>query len=313
MTAALADHPAPGAPISMSQPRSPWRESWQRLCQKRLTRCCLAIVGLYMIAAGAAFTPLMDTAITRVAGESYQMPSLAQPALWLGTDILGRSVFWRLLYGARVALTLAVLSSVVSIAVGTTLGVLAGYVGGWVDNVVIWLFSTVNSVPWILLAMTLAYALKGEPILGLEISPLAVVVMSLGLTSWVGLCRLIRAEVMKLRDLEYVTAAKACGVGPMRILTRHLLPNVFHLVIITFSLMAVDFVQAEVALAFLGLGISDRPSWGRMIDDAKSELLRGVWWQLAGATFAIFLLCLALNLLGDALRDALDPRLRERN
>jgi len=149
------------------------------------------------------------------------------------------------------------------------------------------------------------YALKG-----LELDQLLMIILALGLTDWVTICRLIRGEVLKHRDRDYVQAARAAGVGTPRILFRHILPNVFHLVIITFSLGAVGYVQAEVVLTFLGLGITSRPSWGRMIDDAKLELLRGVWWQAVAATVAIGILCLALNILGDALRDALDPRLR---
>ena len=113
------------------------------------------------------------------------------------------------------------------------------------------------------------------------------------------------------RERDYVVAARAVGLGDARILFRHVLPNVFHLVIIDFTLNMVAFIQAEVVLSFLGLGIVDQPSWGRAIDEGRLELMRGVWWQVAGATLLIFVLSLALNLLGDALRDALDPRLRD--
>ena len=132
----------------------------------------------------------------------------------------------------------------------------------------------------------------------------------MGLTSWVGLCRFIRGETLKLRERDYVVAARAVGVGDGNILFRHILPNVSHLIIIDFSLGLGAFVQAEVILSFLGLGVTDQPSWGRMIDDAKLELLKGVWWQMTAATVAIFIFSLAVNVVGDALRDALDPRLR---
>jgi peptide/nickel transport system permease protein len=248
-------------------------------------------------------------------GDSYDEPTLARgPALWLGTDIGGRSVLYRLLYGTRIALTVAILSSVLTIVIGTVLGIVAGYFGGWIDSVIIWLFSTVSSVPDILLMTALAYAVKERAVTfhGQEykLTGIPTIVIALGFTSWVGLCRLMRGEVLKHRDRDYVAAARAVGVGTPRVLFRHILPNVFHLIIITFTLGIVGFIQYEVVLSFLGLGITDRPSWGRMIDDAKLELMRGVWWQLAAATFAIFLLSLALGMLGDELRDALDPRLR---
>ena len=122
--------------------------------------------------------------------------------------------------------------------------------------------------------------------------------------------RLIRSGVLVVRNQEFVPGAIVCGASHPHIMVRHILPNVFHLVIIDFSLGVGGFVQAEVILSFLGLGVTDQPSWGRMIDDAKLELLKGVWWQMAAATVAIFIFSLAVNILGDALRDALDPRLR---
>ena len=140
-----------------------------------------------------------------------------------------------------------------------------------------------------------------------------IVILSLGFTDWVSLCRLIRGEVIKLRDSDMVTAARAIGLTEPRILFRHIVPNVSHLIIITFTLGAIGYLQVEVVLAFLGLGVTSKPSWGRMIDDAKVSLLRGVWWEVTAATAAIFVICMALTLLGDALRDALDPKIRGRS
>jgi peptide/nickel transport system permease protein len=132
----------------------------------------------------------------------------------------------------------------------------------------------------------------------------------MGLTSWVGICRLIRGEIIKRKESEYVLAARATGCSNRRIIFRHLLPNVFHIIIINLSLRFVGFIHAEVILSFLGLGETDKPSWGAMIDSARAELARDVWWEMTAATAAIFLLSLALNLFGDALRDCLDPKLR---
>jgi peptide/nickel transport system permease protein len=136
------------------------------------------------------------------------------------------------------------------------------------------------------------------------------VYLALGLTTWVSLCRLIRGEFIKHKEREYVMAARALGAGHFRIIFRHILPNVLHIVIINFSLRFVFAIQAEVILSYLGIGVQDMPSWGIMINDAKVELARGVWWQLAGATGAMFIIVLAFNVFGDALRDALDPKLR---
>lgn len=292
------------------RPRTLWRDAWARLRRNRLALVCLAVVGAYVLAALLSFTPPVQRAAAEMRYDSYELPSWRSVGLWLGADHLGRSVLWRLVYGTRIALAVAISACLISIFVGTSLGLIAGYFGRWMDSLVIWLFSTVNSVPAILLMIALAYALQSFETLKDRLSGMPIVVLSLGLTGWVGLCRLIRGEVMRHRERDYVTAARAAGAGHVRIMFRHILPNVFHLVIIDFSLGMVSCVQAEVALAFLGLGITDQPSWGRMIDDAKLELLRGVWWQVAAATGAIFIMCLALNILGDALRDALDPRLR---
>ncbi len=256
----------------------------------------------------------MNNAIEATVGPSSAPPSFQKIALWAGTDFLGRSVLWRLLYGARVALTVAVLAATLSSIIGTTLGLLAGYFGGWVDNLIIWLFSTVSSIPWILLIMALAFVLKGQEVTlfghKFPLTGIPSIVIALGLTSWVGLCRYVRGETFKLREQDYVTTARAVGVRTRGVLFRHILPNVFHLIIIDFSLGLAAFVQAEVVLSFLGLGVTNQPSWGRMIDDAKLELLKGVWWQMAAATVAIFVFSLAVNIVGDAMRDALDPRLR---
>jgi peptide/nickel transport system permease protein len=286
----------------------------------------LVILVLYLLVALIAFTGVLDQRIEAIVGASNVAPALRDaagklsPALWFGTDFLGRSVYWRFLYGARVALTVAILASIITELIGVALGLAAGYFGGWIDNLIIWLFSTVSSVPYILLLMAFAFVLHNQQwapfgLLGIHksftLSGVPTIILALGLTSWVGICRLVRGEVLKLRDQDYVAAARAIGVPTIRMLRRHILPNVFHLVIIDFSLGMGAFVQAEVILSFLGLGVTDQPSWGRMIDDAKLELLKGVWWQLVAATIAIFVFSLVVNILGDALRDSLDPRVRQ--
>jgi len=299
-------------------PRSLWSDAWRKIYHRPSSMICLAIVGLYVVVGLATFLPalqkfvgpnrfldMFDRKITEPVADGYQAPSLKNFDLWLGADIQGFPVIWRLLYGTRVALIITFFASILSLGIGVSLGIIAGYFGGWIDEIITWLFTTVSSIPWILLMIAMVYALKG-----LELDQVFMIILALGLTDWVGICRLIRGEVLKHRDRDYVQAARAAGVSTPRILLKHIFPNVFHLVIITFSLGAVSYVQAEVVLTFLGLGITSRPSWGRMIDDAKLELLRGVWWQAVAATVAIGILCLALNLLGDALRDALDPRLR---
>lgn len=305
----------PMDPAPLGRPRSVWRDAAARLKRSRLAMACAAVVAICLAVGLLGFTPWLSGLLSHSYADSYEPPRLGgSVGLWMGTDIEGRSVLWKVLYGTRVALTAGIIAALMSALLGAALGIIAGYFGGWIDNLVIWLFSTVSSIPWILLMIALAYALKDRELslLGWTFRLVGVptIVLALGLTSWVGLCRIVRGEVLKLRQRDYVTAARAVGLGSGQILWRHILPNTVHLIIIDFTLNLVAFVQAEVVLSFLGLGVTDQPSWGRMIDDAKLEMMRGVWWQMGSATVAIFLLSLALNMLGDALRDALDPRLR---
>jgi ABC-type dipeptide/oligopeptide/nickel transport system permease subunit len=256
--------------------------------------------------------PLID--YNQQVGGEYEPPSWKHP---FGTDYKGRSVLRKTFYGARTSITVAFLASLISIAIGVPLGAIAGYFRGFVDEVIVWLYTTLSSIPYLLLILAFALVLKDKSISmpwphgpTFTLAGIASVYLAMGLTSWVGLCRLIRGETIKHRDREYILAARSYGCGSARIISRHLLPNVFHLVIINFSLQFVGFVQAEVILSFLGLGEKNRPSWGAMIDDARLTLTRGFWWEMAAATLAIFVISLALNVFGDRLRDALDPKLR---
>ncbi len=216
-----------------------------------------------------------------------------------GTDNLGRDVGQRLIQGARIAFQVGVMTALIAIPLGLLLGLLAGYFGGWVDDLVVWLYSTVAAIPGLLFILAIALVV-GKGLTG--------VYLGIGLTTWVGLCRLIRGETLKQREQTYVQAARAMGLGHARILFRHILPNVFHLVIITISLRFPAAVSTEVFLSFLGIGVQGEPSWGVMLGNARLRLWQGMWWELTFVTIAIFAVVLAFNLLGDALRDALDPR-----
>jgi ABC-type dipeptide/oligopeptide/nickel transport system permease subunit len=312
--------PAAVAETEVIDPPAPFRRpsAISVVLSKRSTVVCLVIVGIYVLAGLISLFPFMERASSNVVGTFYQPPSFAKPSLWLGTDIQGRSVLIRTIYGSTFALQITFWTSLISLGLGILLGVSSGYFGGWIDALVTWMFTTVSSIPWILLVIAITFVLQGVVFADGDtfkekFGPLPAIILALGLTDWVGLCRLLRGEVFKHRQADYVQAARAAGASTPRILLRHILPNVFHLVIITFSLAAVGYVQAEVALTFIGIGINDKPSWGRMITDAKQEVLRGVWWQITAATAAIFIICLALNVVGDALRDALDPKLRGRD
>jgi peptide/nickel transport system permease protein len=274
--------------------------------------CFWVIVLYFALAAFVYIAEMTDLSVPIIqwdkqVGESYQPPSEQN---FFGTDIFGQSVLRKTLYGAKISLTVAMCASLISLAIGIPLGAIAGFFGGVIDDIIVWLYSTLSSIPYILLVLAFAVVLRDKTIFGIKLAGISTVYMAIGLTSWVGICRLIRGEIIKRKNAEYVIAARACGTSNLKIIFTHLLPNVYHIIIINFSLRFVGFIHAEVILSFLGLGETTRPSWGAMINDARVELARGVWWQMAAATLAIFFISLALNIFGDALRDSLDPKLR---
>ncbi|MBN1653446.1 MAG: ABC transporter permease [Deltaproteobacteria bacterium] len=221
----------------------------------------------------------------------------------LGTDILGRDVLYLTLKGARVALLIGILTSLIAIPLAVLLGVAAGYFGKRTDDIIFFLLSTLASMPGLLLLIALIIVL-GRGTLS--------VCIALGVTSWVGFCRITRGETMKLRELDYVYAARVLGVSETRIIARHVLPGLVHLIVITFVLTFSGLVLTEAVLSWLGVGVDG--SWGQMIAQAKDEISREpvIWWNITSAGVALFVLLLVLNFVGDAIRDILDPRtLRE--
>jgi peptide/nickel transport system permease protein len=254
---------------------------------------------------------LMRESVETVAGDRTIVrqvyPPLEHPGRHLlGTDKVGQDVFCQTVKSVRTGLIVGGLTTLIAVPFAILFGVLAGFFGGWVDDVVQYLYGTLASVPWVLLAV--AFML----VFGQGLPQLCIV---LGLTGWVSLCRVLRGETLKLREREYVQAALALGVSRFRVIYQHVIPNLMHLVLISVVLRFSGLVLAEAVLSYIGVGVGpDTASWGSMIDQARSELGRDpvVWWGLAGAFVAMFGLVLAANLFGDALRDALDPRLRVR-
>jgi peptide/nickel transport system permease protein len=238
------------------------------------------------------------------AAEFYGGQPLGHPGRHLlGTDILGRDILHQTLKGARIALLIGGLTSLIAIPLALLFGVTAGYYGGRIDDLVFLAISILASIPGLLLLIVLIMVMGRGAVQ---------VCIALGVTSWVGFCRLVRGETLKLRELDYVQAARALGASNRRILLRHVVPNLVHLVVITFVLTFSGLVLSEAILSWLGIGIDG--SWGQMIDQARDELSREpiVWWNLAAAAAALFGLILAVNFVGDAVRDVLDPRtLRE--
>ena len=308
--------------------RSLWADGIRRLRKRTFAMICFGVVLVYFVLAGMIFlNDVLDLDLkafqwNQIVGPSYQAPldsyewtpegqvEVETGKALFGTDFMGQSTLRKTVYGAKTSITVALCASLISLMIGVPLGAIAGYFRGWVDDVIVWFYTTLGTIPYILLVMAFAVVLRDRNILGWEIKGITAVYLAIGLTSWVGICRLIRGEIIKRKESEYVLAARALGCSNSRIIFKHLLPNVFHVIIINFSLRFVSFIHAEVILSFLGLGETDKPSWGGMIDAARTELARNVWWEMAAATVAIFFISLALNIFGDALRDCLDPKLR---
>lgn len=282
------------------------REAWRRVWASGAARACLAVLAVFTLAAlggeaAHAWYAWRDVTPPWQAQDlaaRYLAPGAAH---WLGTDGLGRDVFLRLVQGARIAFQVGVVSSLIAIPIGVLLGCLGGYFGGRTDDFVVWLSTTFAAIPGLLFVLAIAMVV-GQGLLG--------VFLAIGLTTWVGVCRLIRAEVLRQKERGYVRAARALGFSSGRILFRHILPNVIHVALVSFTLRFPAAIGTEVFLSFLGIGAQGQPSWGAMIASARLRLWQGMWWELAAVTAAIFAVVLAFNLLGDRLRDALDPRLR---
>ena len=273
---------------------------------KLSVKLCLAVLALYFAAAvygevqyrvarARDVTPAYNTVNLEA---RYRPPSAEH---WLGTDNLGRPVALRLVQGARIAFHVGIMTSLIAIPLGVLLGLLGGYFGGKVDSVVVWLCATVASMPGLLFILAISLVV-GQGLLGIY--------LGIGLTTWVGVCRTIRAETMKHRDRAYVQAAKVLGYSHARIMFRHILPNVAHIILIQFSIRFPSAVSTEVFISFLGIGVQGEPSWGVMINNARLRLWQGVWWEMTFTTLAIFTLVLVFNHLADYLRDRLDPALR---
>jgi peptide/nickel transport system permease protein len=228
-----------------------------------------------------------------------------------GADRLGRDVLAKAIKGAQISILVGIFAALMATLIGTILGALAGYFGGWIDDGLEWLYNVFTAMPYILLIFALAAVFKSGPLAKTFTNGIAAVVIILGAVGWTSIYRMVRAEYIKHRSREYVRAAEAIGAGHMSRIFGHILPNVSHIVLVQLSLNVVAFIKAEVILSFLGLGVPiDMVSWGTMLSDSQTELVLGYWWQLAAATLFMAVFVTAFALLTDALRDAMDPKLR---
>ncbi len=343
---AVAGDTAAWAPVS----EGVWRAAWRRLRADRVGMVCLAVVAAFLAMILLSALGLLAGSWQREVGVPNAPPAFIGPraaeaagtiaapqgpnadlsevdplaprykewderaamfrtvdaekrqTLPLGADRLGRDVLAKAVKGTEVSVFVGVMAAMVATLIGTLLGALAGFFGGRVGDLLEWLYNVFTSIPGILLIFAFA-AVFGRGI--------GTVVLILGFTGWTGIYRLVRAEFMKHAVRDYVRAAQAIGASAASRMFRHILPNVSHVILVQLSILTVGFIKAEVILSYLGLGVPvDQVSWGTMLAEAQSELLLGHWWQLAAATLFMAVFVTAFSLLTDALRDALDPKLR---
>jgi len=273
---------------------------WTRLARDPWARFGLAVVGVLAVLALLAPWLAPGDAFRGNLAASLRPPS---HTFLLGSDAQGRDVLSRLLYGARLSLAVGFISQSIALTIGVTLGLLAGFYGRWMDSVIMRVADVTLAFPSLLLLIAIAAAVKPS---------LPVVFVVIGLVGWAGMARLVRGQVLLARGLEYVQAARALGASDVRIIARHLLPNVIAPVIVAATLGIGGAIMAEAALSFIGLGAQPpTPSWGAMVAEGR-DLLRVAPWVSIAPGIAIGVAVLGLNLLGDGLRDALDVRAQTR-
>jgi peptide/nickel transport system permease protein len=232
-------------------------------------------------------------------------PQERKATLPFGGDKWGRDVLKKTIKGSETSIFVGLASAALATFLGTVFGAFSGYFGRWVDDAFNWFYSVFSSIPYLLLILAVAAVLQQKGTL--------TIILILGLTGWTGVFRLIRAEYLKHKGREYVQAADAIGASNVRRMFLHIFPNVSHVVLVQLSILVVGFIKSEVILSFLGFGVPvDVVSWGSMLNEAQNELILGKWWQLVAAGTAMALLVTAFSLFTDALRDALDPKLKGR-
>ena len=276
-----------------------WGPVFQSFSGSRLAVLGLVTVGTaYLVALLVPFIAPYEPGITAGLGsDGLLRPSLEHP---FGTDRLARDVLSMVLYGARISLSIGLVAVAISVTIGTVLGAVAGYLGGWSDGVIMRIVDVVMAFPRLVLLIAVV-ALFG--------SSLLLIILVLGLTQWPSTTRLVRGEVLSLRERDFVQAARALGYSRGRIIFRHIVPNVLAPVIVATTLGIGDMIVLEAGLSYLGLGVqANVPSWGAMVAHGQSNML-DAWWLSTFAGLAIVFTVLSFNLVGDGLRDALDPRL----
>ncbi len=296
-----AAHPEP----ARIEGRSPWALAWQRLRRDRVAMVSLAVIVLVVLV--AVFAPVVAAVTGHGPDEQFRETGLTPDGLpvapnsefWLGTDDLGRDILVRIAYGARVSLLVGVVATALTVMIGVVVGLVAGFVGGVVDTLLARLIDIVLSIPFLLVAIALV-SITGPS--------LTVTIIVIGFFSWASVARIVRGQVISLREREFVEAARSLGSGDGRIMFVDVLPNVLAPVIVYTSLLVPIVILTQAALSFLGLGLAPpTPDWGGMINEATAYYTIA-WWFVFFPGLALLVTTLAFNLFGDGVRDAFDPR-----
>jgi peptide/nickel transport system permease protein len=275
-----------------------WSQGWARFRRSRFGMAgALIVLALYLVAIVAPLlTPYDPIATGDVPRMRYVPPCREHP---LGTDKFGRDVFARVVYGSRISLMIGFLAAAITVILGSLVGAAAGYLGGAADAILMRIVDALLSIPRLFLLLTCVALFSGSVWL---------IVILLGATGWMATARLVRAQVLSLRSLDYVKAAEALGAGGRGVIWRHLIPNTLSVIIVAATLRIGGIILAEASLGFLGLGVPPpAPSWGQMVFEGR-EALMSAWWLSTFPGIAIAVTVIGFNLLGDALRDAFDPR-----
>lgn len=297
---------------AIAPPLTPTQLLWRRFRKHKM-----AIIGgigfillLLFIIVGSIIVP------EKKANEVDLAARLSPPTSvhWMGTDSTGRDVFARIIYGGQISLLVGVLAVVISVSLGTVVGGVAGYFGGWVDLVLMRFTEAILSIPQLFLLIVLGKYLGRDiqtiTFMGRSFSgSVGIVILVIGTTSWMVLARIVRANVLSLREMDYVSASKSLGANNMRVIFSHLIPNTFGAIIVASTLGLAGAILNEAYVSFLGLGVQPpTSSWGNMLTSAQSFIQRGAWWMWVFPSLFIIFTILCINLLGDGLRDAFDPR-----
>jgi ABC-type dipeptide/oligopeptide/nickel transport system permease subunit len=274
-----------------------WSKAAWKLRRDRAGMIGLGVVLLYFIAAIGVWLGWWATGWGDIAGGKWESPSWAH---WFGTNLIGQDIFERSLYSISTAFEVGLVVAILATAVGGLLGALSGFFAGrFTDEIIVWVMGVLDSIPFYLLVAAIAFAMAGNPY-AMHVAMIA--------TFWTTTARLVRGEVIKLRQLEFVEAAHAIGVPEYTIIFRHIVPNTLHILLVQSTINFVAAIKSEVILSFLGLGVKDGMSWGLMIAESTFEVLAGFFNNFLAASLLMFGLVMAFNAFSDALQDALDPR-----